>query len=438
MYDKLDLTEIKKCAEMFVLENDRLLYKPYFEEVEKYVSANNLLFGGKICSDILTQRPMTKDSFEWELYSENARMHASKLAEAFVTVPTHIIDSRLTKLETPVPNEEFELSVNARLLVRIYRIDKYRGQSLQSIIAPIKMPAIFTGVSIGCMPADMQILEVYRALYSPVKVAQWPALLEMEKNLFALIPKRGGQLQQFNLEANVKSMIGTLLDSYFPGADEILIGEYAMAALGVSTGRPQRLQFISSVNIKDLCTSFERLLRDNGGAEYRIKSEKLIISIPTDFRIEKHIIYLMRGGQQYPVADVFNSTTYEMIPFYYGAGSDYTNIKAANPFVILRFLFLDMWILKIIRLLKSGISIESRMAILYTNCVKMREYAVTLPEDKLFSLTDYGGVYTDEIVARKKKAFSMDRRIPPYFPAKKTDADDRIDGGAESADDWEV
>jgi hypothetical protein len=110
-----------------------------------------------------------------------------------------------------------------------------------------------------------------------------------------------------------------------------------------------------------------------------------------------------------------------MIPYWNGAG-DFAKIKLANPWVILRFLFIDVWTLKLI--LNIGTDnpdfIKRRIQQLIANCDLTRTLALSCLKEpeKIFQLTNYVGSFIDENVAKKKLIKELGERFPVYYPAK--------------------
>ena len=69
-----------KSAEQYVLDHDRANYSPFFETAEKFCAEHSVIIGDKIGTELLLGIPLSKDSFEWCLYTENAFALAKTLA----------------------------------------------------------------------------------------------------------------------------------------------------------------------------------------------------------------------------------------------------------------------------------------------------------------------------------------------------------------------
>jgi len=111
-----------------------------------------------------------------------------------------------------------------------------------------------------------------------------------------------------------------------------------------------------------------------------------------------------------------------MIPYWIVPG-EYEKVKIGNPWVLLRFLLIDIWVLKLI--LNIGTDnpdfIKKRIKNIIDHADSVRTLArrnVNESPEKVFQLTNYVGVFFDEVVARKKMIKEIGERFPVYYPAK--------------------
>jgi len=186
MYKTINTHEgLKPIADTFIMENDRNLYRPFFECAEEYASIHRMVLGGTISVDLLIGAPFTRNSFFWEFYCDNTFLNARGLAEAISRTRSTHIPARTTALVTNIKHREFAISVNARMLFKIYSLDKYRGVNLINIIKPIICGSYFKNIQIQCIPEYMQLINIYRTLYTPGKVALWKSAFDAEKELWA-------------------------------------------------------------------------------------------------------------------------------------------------------------------------------------------------------------------------------------------------------------
>lgn len=437
MYSQISIVKkIEPDAEKFILDNDRMLYLPFFECAEKYCAENSVLIGGKVGLDLVIGRAFTKDSFAWDLYCDDTFNIAKGLADALFRVNSPHVPSATVALSTDIRHKEFTLRINARHMFKIYALDRYRGIKLADLMGPAVRDGYFTKTPIKLISEEMQLIEVYRNLYSPKKLSQWMDKLSAEEKLYNLISdtlgaKSVGSISGAGERLNKHEAEEQILRKIIASSNRVLIGDHALKALGL--GVPSRLQFITHENINEVTKSIERVLQ-NSSRKLRISNIKVThirypLNIPSDFQISKHTIYINGGRDHVPIVDVFNSSAFEMIPWWAGSGN-YSGIKVGNPWVLLRFLFIDIWVLRLI--LNIGTDnpdfIKSRIKAIVANADKVRTLALECVADRpetIFQINNYAGNYIDEDVARKKMIKEIGDRFAPYYPAKS------IGGGSE-------
>lgn len=233
----------------------------------------------------------------------------------------------------------------------------------------------------------------------------------------------------------------------------ILVGHWAVDTIQYLYNKEAKIgeDYISSAGYKKLPTAYKKMVGSEGAI---INSEKIqIISsngqavdiaiimsllskytkfklsyrqqnpyIPNDFRVNRVTIYIKMpsiGNKivEKPVIDIFNSGSFEMIPYVEKPFKD-KMIYIGNMFVIMRFFMIDLWVLRIV--LKLGLLtrsiFEEKMRHILHDVKKVRD-----PNLKWLTYSfglDYIGYYDDYVVAKKienVKNFAP----PPYYPEKK-------------------
>ena len=438
MYTKINNTpELIQHAEKFVLDNDRMMYMKFFTAAEEFCIKNDIIIGGKVGLDLLAGVLLTKDSFMWDLYCDNTYNMAKSLADCLYDVSDPHVSSKTVSMRTDIKHKEFTVTVHGRLFFKIFALDKYRGIELIKLMGPATRPGYLTKRPIKLISEEMQLIDIYRSLYSPLKVANWQDCLIAEDKLYNLIKETivkkstheisGGDPrveEMFGSQEKItKSFIDELLISDFiKSVNGILIGDYALNALGLEES-PSRVQIISDRNMDDIVKSIEVSLGQTKKniKDIKIKYVKYPLNIPSDFQITKHTVYLV-NQEQVPIMDVFNCAQYELIPYEPGTG-DYKGMFIANPFVTLRFKFIDLWVLKIILNLGTDNPefIRKRSHNIINSVEKLRSYVHKIIKENsfdIFQLTNYAGVYTNELVAKKKLIKEVGIRFPIYYPVK--------------------
>ena len=425
MYTKLNVTEdLEPFAERFIMDNDRMLYRPFFEAAEKFCAANSVVLGGRVGIDLIVGKPLGKNSFYWELYCDDTFSNAKAFATELGATKSPHVSAKTVALRTDIRGREFTIFINARMVFKIYSMDKYRGLKLVDIMDPTIRAGYFTQESIKCIPEEMQLIEIYRTLYTPAKMALWGEELQHEEKLYESLVSRGQLVSKSPAARGGSEIIGAVKRADLHSLlmekllkQHVLVGDYALSALGL-IDKPTRIQFIIGDEIENFRVACERILGDDlrlvKFKNFSVTYVRYHLNIPSDFQIAKYTLYVNDGKEQFPIADVFNSAQFEMIPWK-RAGPG----RIANPWVLLRFIFIDIWVLKLI----AGISLDKSAALwarigeLHDRAAIVREY-VRRDIAKHFQLENYMGVYVNEVVAKKKLIKELGERFPMYYPAK--------------------
>lgn len=415
------LSELITDAKNFVLQNDRAKYKPYFETAEKFCSEREIIIGGTVGVELLLQHEMTKDSFFWELYCSDVFENGKALIEALYATKVNHIDSRTLTLQTNIKNRELTILADARYLFKIYSLETYRGVSLSDTMNAVLVDGWF-GSKVNVFPPAIVLISLYQGLYSPSKCGQWEDLRTAERSVYQ---KFIGNVEiDGGFDRSVADDI--LLHSLLKDSRIVLIGDYATSKYGLGAG--SRIQILTDIPIDELAAMTSRVLSNEKNQLRRIKVThsrtsyaRFNLNIPSDFQITKHTMYAVVGGEQVPLYDVFNSPEYEQIPY-----NVIDKIRVAAPYVLLRFIFIDIWIIKLIigiERVKMGsgkeAGLQNRIKILSSMVGKLRDYIesrIVAEPFSVFPLTTIG-VNKSETVAKKKLIASVGYRLPNIYPA---------------------
>ena len=425
MYDIVNITpELVLSAQQFVLDNDRNNFLPFFIQAEKFCHEHNVVFGGKIGLDLLVGEPLTIDSYSWDLYCDNPYVIAKQLADELAQVKSIHIPARTVTLQTNIRYKEFTISVFARRLIKIYALDKYRGIKLLELMGPITKEGYFTKLPVLCISGEMQLIDIYRMLYSPARRSEWNSILQSEKIIYNNIKNNIAE-KAINIIGGSHScrLHGEMLTA-IKNTDYVLIGDCALESYGLS-GNPERLQLITYEPITATEKMFTRALRHLNGKLISVKYE---LNLPTDFQLTKFTLYLVSNKHQRPLADIYNSSSYELIPWWEGTGK-YKKIKIGNPWVVLRFMFIDIWILRILLNMKKSDQIINRIKLITQNTNKLQELAHELISSnlfKIFQLGDYTGWYYSPTVVKSRMIKAQGVYFPIYYPAKNNNCDEKL------------
>lgn len=400
MYKKFDIAgTIIPDAEKFVMENDRLLFEPFFKAAEEFCAANGVFIGGKVGMDLLTGANYTKDSFTWELYANNPYNTTKKFADALFRVRNPHVSSETIEMETNIRHREFTVKINTRYLFKIYGLDVFRKIPVGKLFRQVRARAYFSGIDILCIPEELQIINIYRTLYSPSHVSEWDTALSYENKLYNNIinskPKdfQGGAK---NKNSSPDGQDDDKLLKYIKSREFVIIGH---------TPGESRLQVIAQDHIDDIVAAVGKI--EHGMTVF---STNYSLMIPMDFQTTKHTIFAVdKYGDTSILMDVYNSAEFELIPFVQTA-----NGREANPWVKLRFLFIELWVATVTTVGKDS----HRISKITREINSVRSNLMRTPEsiNKSFQLTDYYGISTNEIVEKKKIIKEIGERFPNYYP----------------------
>ena len=508
MYQTIDLLpELIPEAERFVIDNDRELYRPFFTALEKWCIEENVLIGGRMGVQLLTGEPIDKDSYKWELYMESPFVMGKKLADLLYAVESPHISSKFISLLTNIKNRELTIAINTQLLVKLYGLDRGRGFRMTDAVGGTTRPGFFTGEMVRCVPEELQLVEVYKKLYSPASCKEWPALLDVEAALSNHHEKSragGDETGRDNGIADSQSIdIGDYItggnddssdddnsddesgsssddesadddwDAASGGSDDepdkkpkktggrrerkqrrvdnkfslrkieqiiveviadksgsLIVGDYALAAAGISPlPRQPRLALLTDISVDELAKQIAGAIRDSmPNLRPAVTHREHPLNLPTDFQIRKHTLYIAIAGEKtVSIADVYNSPAYELIPVVSGAPrSGALDLRSfaesgaarpqANPWVLLRFRYIELWVIKIISYIDNNPVWADKMKYLNESIMRLRRHAFSLPIESLFEM-NYIGVFTIEAAAKKKYIKDIGERYAAYMPA---------------------
>ncbi len=423
MYTKINiLNSLEQAAAKFVMDNDRSLYTTFFETAERFCIQNSVLIGGRVGIDLIVGNKLAKDSFTWDLYCDDTFNTAKRLVIELSNTKSPHIPANTASLQTNIRYKEFTIYVNARILFRIYVMDKYKGIKLIDMMGPAVRTSYLTKALIKCIPEEMQLISIYRTLYSPAKLSLWPTELENEKTIYSMIKDSlqsktlGQTVTGAGQSAQMKRIHDCLIHKLVKSNNYVLIGDYAISLMGMSIS-PVRVQFISSDDIDNIRKRCERCISEKDN-RIKVTYMKYPLNLPNDFQVLKYTLYITTDKRQTAIADIFNSSAFEMIPFV-----PINGIRIGNPWVLLRFLFIDIWILKLI----LNIGGESSPSFITDKIVANIRSADAIHSkiakdgpEAVFQLTNYAGKYVDEFVAKKKLIKESGERFPIFYPAKPT------------------
>lgn len=395
------------------------------------------------------------------------------------------VDKTTINCETIVKNVEAMVHVNLRPIVRLSALPHVRGGNIRDIIRPVHMHGHFAEKELPCLPGDLYLIDVYRKLYRPyppMGAQPYSDLLSLEDSLFALAKSRlgdigngktggfaheedeqpvdpdvnevedetvvqpedqdavddlddfvedvaaeddvaaavtGGVTEAFRLNwrQNAEKII---LEEVLRGSNYVLVGDYALKDIGLDATN-SRLQFLAGDDITEYVAKIGNALRKNN-VHSKLEYVKYNLQLPNDFQTTKYTIYAIDHlDKRVSLLDVFNTLSFEMVPFTLSKSGPLAGIRVGGLFVQLRFKFVDLWSMHFV------LSIGGQLDAAKTRIEDIKRQIVTTRDTVLkkiandpvsvFQLDNYAGVFIDEFVAKKKIIGTERFRFQRYYPA---------------------
>ncbi len=356
-----------------VTMRDRHKYNIVYDAINEYICESTdsltpsqhgdrrIVVSGNLGTLLLLNANRGIDDFTYTLYTESAFLHANNLTNKLAQV---IGDKWFLFMKTVIQNNEFEIVVDNRRLVRIIRlINVPEGTTMINVIKPDRM--MLAGKPCLVMNPMFYLIDIYRTLYSPEKYDNWQSALNHEKILFEFLKReftgtryRGGKHrhyfdknkkpekpQQFWKEAASNDLTIFLIRKFvLNNPDIVLIGDSAQRLIVKTNIISPILTLISKNTVEADIEQITKLMADEYGGKYPITSTRGHVKVIGDFRLVRTTI---KAGSEHDKKDlvyIYNSADYELIPFNKIGTDDF--IQIGNPFVILRYHLIDIWIIR--------------------------------------------------------------------------------------------
>lgn len=437
-----------------LIKKDRMRFEDVYRITEEYCKNNKI-----IVSDVnaLLGNKSNKE-FSYKLHCEYPYKHAVHLSNQL-----HSNVGEWVKMKTVVGHQEFLIEYDMRPIISIYGLDIQKNVDLHDIILPVKINDILY------MSPEIEIIDVYHKLYSPESVEDWENLVQTEEKLFVTLKQRikdgifGGSQKENKRSPEEKTDIQYLKYLVLSGfcseyvKDYVVIGHWASHVIDASKEEDykmkssvEKLQVITTTDIEKSIEDVTNFLSKYTNA--KISSRKQDLHIPKDFRTKRYTIYIGIKGKKGEIVDkafmdIFDCGTFELIPYVpislktkYGSlikdvsqfnrrgyrnrkgrrGGDDSKefiIKVGNPFVLLRFLVIDLWIIRMIHemghLTNDMLKLKTKYIMYVVEKIKDPKFGLM---DKAFD-TNYVGNYKDYDISKKIENLKG-RGYYPYYPER--------------------
>jgi hypothetical protein len=414
-----------------IIKNDRLSYKPIFDMIRTEIiedsTKNNSLHNDKIVfSDVnkiinTTNKSDIIDDVEVESIMTIYTTHARKMATTVSNI-IHKIHGKFVQLRAIIPNEEYDVMVNMRNLIKLYRIDRYKEVKLSTLFNTICIKKLWY------FPAEVELIDIYHKLYLPNFNEDWNSLIKSESILYKQIQsnKIGGSKKCKDCKIKRKLsvyQIKLLLLKFLNNENFVCVGNWTHSIIENTSGNSDtndedfNIQIISENAIDQDYGNITNFLSEY--TNYGIYYKKKRLYIPKDNRIFKYTFFI-----KYPTLgmtivdkqflDIYNCGSYELIPYIPMKYKD-INLKIGNIFVQMRFLLIDLWHLKLIKHLNkiNTDDFKTKYEYLFN---AMHNLKKILPDGMKNSPDRYIGINFDEKIAQRIEISKKQIKRTSYYP----------------------
>jgi hypothetical protein len=448
---------------MKYIENDRKQLSVIYETIETFIKDNSFIISQP---ELLYESKFNLAELTTiTIFCENIFRHSNKLINLLANAldiyekslsddeknnPLTInISARWLILKTVVAHEEINIFFDGRLLVVFKAINRYKNIDIFKMLLPVKSKIVFfTSSELLLLPPELELMDIYHKLYSPDKADNWEDLIKTEYHLYENLLIRtktiigGAKDCVRNIITNIETIKKLIVLDFIKDQPAVLIGDWAIKLMEYGeTGKAfqdnfEKVQLIIDCPIEEFNELLENFLKTISPYKPTFREEKL--HIISDSRLKKYTFYISGvcsiSGQRFerPFLDVFNSGSYELIPYRIskefmtkkgGFNNDHKkdsypdDIKIGSAYVLLRFLLLDIWILRIIKnlgLITPSILETKIMKLFETMAIIKNERKLNKLITKSFQHDNYIGNYQSLIIYQKNKL--QDAKFPPYTP----------------------
>ncbi len=314
--------EILEKKSQPIIKKDRDKFTIYINIINQFINKYNLLHS--IIDDKIY------------IFSNNSEENGKKLIQFF---KDHIVDSYIIQLREMFGNI-FSFSINFRVMLEFHQYYDFLNKNYKNL-TPYKNNQFIN---------DVILIKKYHELYNIENYNNWENILQdinkitpeyellLNKNI-----KEGGNAPIFekftdNIDINI-------LLNFLHKKDVIFLNN-------ITNIFPSRIEIISLIEFDSFKTELDNFFKE---LNYTFKFISNKVYIPFDIRLKKATFYLIKDGEKEgtPVIDIYNSGTFELIPYEKFTLNNFVGYKADKE-VMIRFLYIKMYILYILKQLNTN------------------------------------------------------------------------------------
>ena len=409
-----------------LIEKERLSWEPIYNLIWSYVDRMpDLLIGGTVAVEVLLG---SKVSYFYQLFSPRALQHANDLTNELSELCSRLYgdplealkstdpnpEAKILMMKTLLPNNRYGIFINSRQFVEIIQIPSDSVKIIEPVLSQ------FGDHKPQLISPEVLLLDLYRGLYSPNRADDWPELLKIESSLYSHLKQRLPEIQK-RLRADGGSVdrkaVQAEIISWMQDRDVVLIGEHALQILLDYRAKHPVVQMIA----QDPAQVAETLQKMFSGTVSRRP-----LHIMSDFRLERVTVRM----DDKEIAYIYNAASYDLIPWNPATRGN-KMLRIGNPFVLLRFLLVDFWTVRLFlisgkidkgfaqnridQIIMSLLSLRSQLSLLddKPRTGTLGDKFIGLGEEllRVFQTDHYSGIYESEAQAQK----NLNREGKHYF-----------------------
>jgi hypothetical protein len=381
---------------------DRAEFQPILSMIRKYCAEHKLILSDKMKlsgeEDPMVFQPIN-------IYTVDPLRHANNLTnEIYLSQIEKTQDAMFTRLKTMREKTEFAIEYYFRNVAFVHRLQKFGKGEPMRLVNPVKLGDLLF------MPAELELIDLYHELGDVSKTEDYEDNSKIEKILFEQVVKRkkdgvigAGACVKKNREIDVAKLL--VVNKFLKENEKfVLVGTWAtnLVSKGGFCGSREKVQILGELSIG----MFEAKLRNfvEKNTRYSMSKREQRLHIPKDFRTVRHTFYLRIGGSEKPFLDYFNAMEFEIVPSVIERG-----VRLGTQEVLLRFLFIDLWILGVIREVSSGFEVREKIERLWIDVQRARMFEYD--REKI----EFLGVHRDYMVDKKLSGLGG-KMFYPYYP----------------------
>lgn len=389
LFSDVNIDEIVENAGVKIAKMHRNLLQIY-QIIAQFIADKTLIISdASLLTSIWTAE--TTEKYRFNVYVDDPFALARELAQLLAKVAKYVT------VKHALFNEEIEIAVDSEIIATFYRISN--PQVIDYIPFINKQIADVSNVRV--IPPEVEIINTYHKLYGVEAAKDRDKFAQAEPLLFEMLTKRTRKIKGSAEIPDLSNLSGTrlframiaILADELPGDDAILVGEVAYQKLSDNAYTSDQLRFISRLEIREFAEKIRRIFAENGGsgADLRVSWLQQKIYLPFDSRLRIYRVYAEVGEYKRRICTIYNSATYEIVPYIKRKG-----VPIGSRFVLLRFMFVEIWQYKIMRKIEAidVTTMEKAVEDLLEIAEKIR--AITAEET-----LHYTGVYEPSADAKK-------------------------------------